>query len=170
MLYTSLAAVLINLAVCSALEWFGASQYSMQNAVLPLAFEACTVQGPEGFMQLFFCCWSKPPTESHARQIYFHLVLCGCMCSTAKQYQLIADRYPHNFRTMATALRPASSDANEVEVRWEDQQKINKFGALTNARDELKDQIAYCKVCLHASGQYVTIGVRLCCHAEGCRD
>jgi len=47
---------------------------------------------------------------------------------------------------MATALRPAGSDANEVEVRWEDQQKINKFGALTNARDELKDQIAYCKV------------------------
>ena len=47
---------------------------------------------------------------------------------------------------MATALRPAGSDANEVEVRWEDQQQINQFGALTNARDELKDQIAYCKV------------------------
>ena len=68
--------------------------------------------------------------------------------------QLHATSAAFIFRTMATALRPAGSDANEVEVRWEDQQKINKFGALTNARDELKDQMAYCKVRAADAGQY----------------
>lgn len=47
---------------------------------------------------------------------------------------------------MATALRPAGEDVAEVEVRWEDQQKINKFGALTNTKDELKDLVAMAEV------------------------
>ncbi|CAE7921786.1 AIP3, partial [Symbiodinium sp. KB8] len=33
----------------------------------------------------------------------------------------------------------------EVEVRWEDQQKINRFGVLTDAKNELDDDIKAAK-------------------------
>lgn len=46
---------------------------------------------------------------------------------------------------MATHLKPASEEV-EVEVRWEDQQKINRFGVLTDAKNELDDDIKAAKV------------------------
>lgn len=40
----------------------------------------------------------------------------------------------------------AGSSASEVEVTWEDQQNINKFGRLNNRYHELEDEIKVAKV------------------------
>ena len=55
--------------------------------------------------------------------------------------------------TMATRLKPAA-DETEVEVRWEDQQKIGRFGVLTDAKNELLDEIKVAEV--RAAGQYLS--------------
>lgn len=42
-------------------------------------------------------------------------------------------------------MQQAGASASEVEVTWEDQQNINKFGRLNNRLHELEDQIKIAK-------------------------
>lgn len=43
-------------------------------------------------------------------------------------------------------MEKAGTSGSEVEVTWEDQQNINKFGRLNNRLHELNDEIKAAKV------------------------
>lgn len=46
----------------------------------------------------------------------------------------------------ASVLMKAGTSGSDMEVTWEDQQNINKFGRLNNRLHELEDEIKAAKV------------------------